>query len=135
MQRGSKITVSTVFTGIKNERTFAKRSVSQGPLDEDGRHTSGKEARQPNSRGCFVCGLGNPIGLKMVFHEDCEKAQVRAELTVPDTYRSYPGVVHGGIVATILDETSALTLTIHMRNGSCALSRRPEGPSCLRRAP
>ena len=26
--------------------------------------------RQPNSHGCFVCGLSNPIGLKIVFHED-----------------------------------------------------------------
>jgi acyl-coenzyme A thioesterase PaaI-like protein len=69
--------------------------------------------RQPNSYGCFVCGLGNPIGLKLVFREDRDKKQLRAEVTVPDTYRSYPGVVHGGIVATILDETSGRALMIH----------------------
>ena len=69
--------------------------------------------RQPNSHGCFVCGLSNPIGLKMVFHEDRANKQLRAELTVPETYRSYPGVVHGGIVATILDETSGRALMIH----------------------
>jgi acyl-coenzyme A thioesterase PaaI-like protein len=69
--------------------------------------------RQPNSRGCFVCGLGNAIGLKMVFAEDRENARVRVELTVPDAYRSYPGVVHGGIVATILDETSGRALMMH----------------------
>ena len=68
--------------------------------------------RQPNSYGCFICGLANPIGLKMVFHEDHSTGQLRAELTVPDTYRSYPGVVHGGIVATILDETSGRALMI-----------------------
>jgi len=62
--------------------------------------------RQPNSHGCFICGLANPIGLKMVFHEDQVRNQVRAELTVPETYRGYPGVVHGGIVATMLDETA-----------------------------
>ena len=66
--------------------------------------------RQPNSHGCFICGLANPIGLKMVFHEDQVRNQVRAELTVPETYRGYPGVVHGGIVATILDETSGRAL-------------------------
>jgi acyl-coenzyme A thioesterase PaaI-like protein len=71
------------------------------------------QVRQPNSHGCFICGLGNPIGLKMVFHEDRDKKQVRAELNVPDAYRSYPGVVHGGIVATILDETSGRALIIH----------------------
>jgi uncharacterized protein (TIGR00369 family) len=69
--------------------------------------------RQPNSYGCFVCGLSNPIGLKIVFHEDRANKQLRAELTVPEAYRSYPGVVHGGIVATILDETSGRALMIH----------------------
>ena len=74
------------------------------------------ERRQPNSFGCFICGLSNPIGLKMVFHEDHATGRLRAELTIPDAYRSYPGVVHGGIVATILDETSGRALMIHSRD-------------------
>ena len=69
--------------------------------------------RQPNSLGCFICGIENPIGLRMVFHEDRAAGQVIAELTVPERYRSYPGVVHGGIVATILDETSGRALMLH----------------------
>jgi uncharacterized protein (TIGR00369 family) len=69
--------------------------------------------RQPNSYGCFICGLANPIGLKIVFEEDHERMQVRARLSVPERYRSYPGVVHGGIVATILDETSGRALIVH----------------------
>jgi acyl-coenzyme A thioesterase PaaI-like protein len=69
--------------------------------------------RQPNSHGCFICGLRNPIGLKMVFHEDYEQKRVLARLSVPECYRSYPGVVHGGIVATILDETSGRALMIY----------------------
>jgi acyl-coenzyme A thioesterase PaaI-like protein len=69
--------------------------------------------RQPNSFGCFVCGLHNPIGLQIVFEEDHEQREVRAWLSVPETYRSYPGVVHGGIVATILDETSGRALMLH----------------------
>ena len=71
---------------------------------------SQEQTRQPNSSGCFVCGLDNPIGLKIVFDEDREGKRVRADLAVPETYRSYPGVVHGGIVATILDETSGRAL-------------------------
>jgi acyl-coenzyme A thioesterase PaaI-like protein len=70
-------------------------------------------ARQPNSYGCFICGLSNPFGLKMVFYEDPERGQVRAEVCVPEAFRSYPGVVHGGIVATILDETSGRALMLH----------------------
>lgn len=62
--------------------------------------------KQPSSRMCFLCGRQNPVGLKLDFYEDTEAGQVRAEFTVPDEYQGYPGVVHGGIVAAVLDETS-----------------------------
>jgi len=55
---------------------------------------------------CFVCGLQNPVGLKMAFYNDPETGRVQADLIVPDEYQGYPGVVHGGIVAAILDEVS-----------------------------
>lgn len=62
--------------------------------------------KQPNSRMCFICGLQNPVGLKLAFYEDAEAGQVQAEFTVPDEYQGYPGVVHGGIVAAVLDEVA-----------------------------
>ena len=62
--------------------------------------------KQPNSRMCFLCGLQNPLGLKLVFYDDVENQQVRCEFTISGEYQSYPGVVHGGIVAAILDETA-----------------------------
>ena len=62
--------------------------------------------KQPNSRMCFLCGLQNPVGLKLAFYDDLEAGQVRSEFTVPDEYQGYPGVVHGGIVSAILDETA-----------------------------
>ena len=65
--------------------------------------------KQPNSRHCFVCGMQNPIGLGLQFTDDGEST-VRAEVTVPDQYNGYPGVVHGGIVAAILDEVSGRAL-------------------------
>jgi len=55
---------------------------------------------------CFVCGLQNPVGLKMAFYNDPETGRVQADLIVPDEYQGYPGVVHGGIVAAVLDEVS-----------------------------
>jgi uncharacterized protein (TIGR00369 family) len=62
--------------------------------------------KQPSSRMCFVCGRQNPLGLKLEFEEDAGSGQVRADLTVPETFQGYPGVVHGGIVAAVLDETA-----------------------------
>jgi len=62
--------------------------------------------KQPGSRHCFVCGRQNPFGLKLDFYEDAELGQVVSQFLVPETYQGYPGVVHGGIVAAILDEVS-----------------------------
>jgi uncharacterized protein (TIGR00369 family) len=69
--------------------------------------------KQRNSRMCFVCGIQNPVGLKLAFYEDAEAKQVRAEISVPDQYQGYPGVVHGGIVSAILDEVSGRAVLLH----------------------
>jgi acyl-coenzyme A thioesterase PaaI-like protein len=50
-----------------------------------------------------VCGLLNPLGLHLVF-ENSASGEVTAAYTVPEMYQGYPGVVHGGIVAAMLDE-------------------------------
>jgi len=65
-------------------------------------HTSEK---QPNSRHCFVCGLENPIGLKLKIYQ-VEPGVIETAFTAPDHFQSYPGILHGGIVAAILDEIS-----------------------------
>lgn len=59
--------------------------------------------QQPNSRHCFVCGLENPFGLQLKFFRT-GPAEVTTEYTVPERYQGYPGVVHGGVVAAMLDE-------------------------------
>src|SRR5688572_5018171 len=60
---------------------------------------------QPNSKYCFVCGLENPAGLHLHFYDNGAD-EVRALYTVDENYNSYPGVVHGGIVAAMLDEAA-----------------------------
>lgn len=59
--------------------------------------------KQPNSRYCFACGVDNTCGLGMTFYE-VGAGRVLAEYSVPDIYQGFPGVVHGGIVFTMLDE-------------------------------
>ena len=58
---------------------------------------------QPNSLNCFVCGLENEHGLHLRFYETA-KGEVTVETVVPDHYQGYPGIVHGGIVASLVDE-------------------------------
>jgi uncharacterized protein (TIGR00369 family) len=61
--------------------------------------------KQANSRQCFVCGVENLRGLHLSFYE-VKPGEICADITVPETYQGYPGVVHGGIVAAMLDEVS-----------------------------
>jgi len=68
--------------------------------------------RQPSSRHCFLCGRQNPIGLKITWVNDREARQIRARVVVPEHFNGYPGIVHGGIVAAILDETAGRALLL-----------------------
>jgi acyl-coenzyme A thioesterase PaaI-like protein len=61
--------------------------------------------KQANSRNCFVCGVDNSYGLHLEFYETAP-GEVVSDYTIPDHFQGYPGVAHGGIVATILDEIS-----------------------------
>lgn len=53
---------------------------------------------------CFICGKENPIGLKLEFRE--ENKQYITEFTPGEEHQGYPGIIHGGITAAILDEVS-----------------------------
>lgn len=64
---------------------------------------------QPNSSNCFVCGLQNPVGLHLRFFETAA-GEVCADCEVPEKYQGYPGIVHGGIVAAMLDELAGRSL-------------------------
>jgi len=66
-------------------------------------------SKQPNSKQCFVCGLENPFGLKMHFYQTAPD-EVTTHYTVHPRYQGYPGVVHGGIVAAMLDEVTGRAL-------------------------
>jgi uncharacterized protein (TIGR00369 family) len=59
--------------------------------------------KQPNSQMCFVCGIENPIGLKLFFYET-EDDRVVARFTPREEHQGYPGVLHGGITSAVLDE-------------------------------
>lgn len=65
--------------------------------------------KQPNSRHCFVCGLENPIGLQLKMYQTAPGV-IETTYTAPQHFQGYPGVLHGGIVASLLDELSGRAL-------------------------
>ncbi len=64
---------------------------------------------QPNSQNCFVCGVSNPFGLKLRFFTISD-TEVETRIYLTDNYQGYPGIAHGGIIATVLDETMGRAL-------------------------
>ena len=54
---------------------------------------------------CFICGLENPVGLHLHIYE-IEPGVVESTYFAPEHFQGYPGVLHGGIVAAIIDEVS-----------------------------
>src|SRR5512143_1146551 len=66
--------------------------------------------RQPSSRSCVVCGRENPVGLKVRWDQHPEAGEIRGEVTVAEHFNGYPGVVHGGIIGALLDETAGRTI-------------------------
>jgi acyl-coenzyme A thioesterase PaaI-like protein len=65
--------------------------------------------KQPNSKMCFICGVENPIGLKLKIYQT-SPGIIETSYTAPEHFQGYPGILHGGIVASILDEISGRAL-------------------------
>jgi len=58
---------------------------------------------------CFGCGPANPIGLHLDFFL-AEDHSVVSLPTIPDTYEGPKGYLHGGIIATLLDEAMSKSI-------------------------
>ncbi len=65
--------------------------------------------RQPNSHYCFICGMENPVGLHLHIDETAP-GEVESAYIAPDHFQGYPGVLHGGITAALIDEIAGRAL-------------------------
>lgn len=59
---------------------------------------------------CFACGKDNPIGLKLNFQQVGD--HVQADFTPEANHQGYQGIMHGGLVTTLLDEAMAKVLNL-----------------------
>jgi len=64
---------------------------------------------------CFICGEKNPIGLKLQF--TCQNDIASAKLALPSHFEGYDGIIHGGIVAALLDEAMAKAILFQELKG------------------
>ena len=58
----------------------------------------------PHYSTCFVCGLNNERGLKLQFHYDYPTKEISTKFVLRKWLEGYRGLIHGGIVASILDD-------------------------------
>lgn len=56
---------------------------------------------------CFVCGEKNPNGLHLNFEIDKERQTLKTTFKAPPTFQGWDGIVHGGIISTLMDEAMA----------------------------
>jgi acyl-coenzyme A thioesterase PaaI-like protein len=57
-----------------------------------------------DNRRCFVCGRENPAGLQADFTVDAESRSIRGRFTPLPVHEGWEGIVHGGIIAALMDE-------------------------------
>jgi len=73
---------------------------------------------------CIVCGESNPRGLHLRFTSAGDRA-VRAVWHTDNTWEGFRGLVHGGIVSTVLDEAMSKAVAAHgIRALTCELRVR-----------
>jgi uncharacterized protein (TIGR00369 family) len=71
---------------------------------------------------CFGCGVANPVGLHLEFMlADDHSVVCLAE--IPDTFEGPRGYLHGGIIATLLDEAMSKAVRV---GGVIAMTRNME---------
>jgi uncharacterized protein (TIGR00369 family) len=58
---------------------------------------------------CFACGQENPISLGLKF-EKIDGNRVKGEFTPGENHQGYDGIMHGGLIATLLDEAMAYVM-------------------------
>lgn len=82
---------------------------------------SGKGPMTVNRNRCFGCGADNRSGLHLHFERVADEKSVECYFQLTRHFEGPPGHVHGGIIATILDETMG---HVNWRKQVVALTRQ-----------
>ena len=67
----------------------------------------------PRTKSCFVCGVNNPLGLKMDLETDGRI--VRARFAPRPEHVGFKDTVHGGLISTVLDEAMVWAIGVRTK--------------------
>lgn len=65
----------------------------------------------PHTAGCLVCGRQNPHGLRLSLHVDEGTGIVSTQFVPRPEHIGFEGIVHGGVIATVVDEVMVWAAT------------------------
>lgn len=65
----------------------------------------------PHTAGCLVCGRANPRGMHLHLHVDEASGAVETHFTPAAEHIGFEGIIHGGVLATVLDEAMVWAAT------------------------
>ena len=69
---------------------------------------------EPNPENqCFGCGGANSTGMKLTFVQDDAQKKITGQFRIGKEYQGGTGYVHGGIIATLLDEAMGKVSRLH----------------------
>lgn len=71
-----------------------------------------------DNQGCFACGAKNPHGLRMSF-KMLQSGEMESEFVPDARFQGFEGILHGGIMALLLDE---IMVNLAWKNGLNAVS-------------
>ncbi len=65
----------------------------------------------PHTPGCMVCGRDNPAGLHLSLFVETETSVVQVRYTPLPQHIGFQGIVHGGVISTVIDEAMVWAAT------------------------
>jgi len=84
---------------VKQSHSLLLSEIAEVPLE--------KEMKFETFGNCFVCGENNPNGLRLSFEIDKQRQTLKTTFKASPTFQGWDGIVHGGIISTLLDEAMA----------------------------
>jgi uncharacterized protein (TIGR00369 family) len=66
-----------------------------------------------DNQRCYVCGKENPAGLQVAFEIDKNARTITGRFTPKQVHEGWEGIVHGGVIAALLDE-AMVKLAAHL---------------------
>jgi len=112
---GSTIFADTLIIAVADSKRRGQNALASRPFPTPIQLMQ----ELPHTHSCFVCGESNPFGLKLRFQSDGRIVETR--FTPRAEHVGFRGVIHGGIISTVLDEIMVWACAVQTKRfGYCA---------------